>query len=97
MTGLHSKAEAIAKLFLLGTIKYAARDAYRIGVEYEGGRPRWEDAINGLAGYASEHCHALYIWPLTFVSSCRLLLQVFSQPVSMVGSGMPETSKLPEL
>jgi len=40
----------IAKLFLLGTIKFATRDAYGMGVEYEGGRPGWNDAMNGLPG-----------------------------------------------
>ncbi|KAL7535578.1 hypothetical protein ACHAXR_006579, partial [Thalassiosira sp. AJA248-18] len=44
------KSPAISKLFLLGTIKYATRDAYGMGVEYEGGRPGWNDAMNGLAG-----------------------------------------------
>lgn len=44
------KSPAIAKLFLLGTIKYATRDAYGMGIEYEGGRPGWNDAMNGLAG-----------------------------------------------
>jgi hypothetical protein len=34
-------SSAIAKLFLLGSIKYATRDAYGMGVEYEGGRPGW--------------------------------------------------------
>ena len=40
----------IVKLFLLGSIKYATRDAYGMGVEYEGGRPGWNDAMNGLVG-----------------------------------------------
>lgn len=40
----------IAKLFLLGAIKYAMRDAYGMGIEYEGGRPGWNDAMNGLPG-----------------------------------------------
>ncbi|KAL7537680.1 hypothetical protein ACHAWF_005870, partial [Thalassiosira exigua] len=44
------KSSAITKLFLLGAIKYATRDAYGMGVEYEGGRPGWNDAMNGLAG-----------------------------------------------
>jgi hypothetical protein len=44
------KSSAVAKLFLLGAIKYATRDAYGMGVEYEGGRPGWNDAMNGLAG-----------------------------------------------
>ena len=40
----------IAKLFLLGGMKFATRDAYGMGVEYEGGRPGWNDAMNGLPG-----------------------------------------------
>ena len=40
----------IAKLFLLGSLKFATRDAYGMGVEYEGGRPGWDDAMNGLPG-----------------------------------------------
>jgi len=40
----------IAKLFLLGSIKFATRDAYGMGIEYEGGRPGWNDAMNGLPG-----------------------------------------------
>ena len=44
------KSSPIAKLFLLGTIKFATRDAWGMGVEYEGGRPGWNDAMNGLPG-----------------------------------------------
>jgi len=44
------KSSPIAKLFLLGAIKYATRDAWGMGVEYEGGRPGWNDAMNGLPG-----------------------------------------------
>lgn len=40
----------IAKLFLLGAIKFAMRDAYGMGIEYEGGRPGWLDSMNGLPG-----------------------------------------------
>jgi hypothetical protein len=46
-------SSAIAKLFLLGAIKYAMRDAWGMGVEYEGGRPGWLDSMNGLPGYVS--------------------------------------------
>ena len=44
------KSSAIAKLFLLGAMKYSMRDAYGMGVEYEGGRPGWLDSMNGLPG-----------------------------------------------
>lgn len=40
----------IAKLFLLGAIKFATRDPYGMGIEYEGGRPGWLDSMNGLPG-----------------------------------------------
>jgi hypothetical protein len=40
----------IAKLLLLATLKFATRDAYGMGIEYEGGRPGWNDANNGLVG-----------------------------------------------
>jgi len=49
-TGRAFTSPAITKLFLLGTMKFAMRDAYGMGVEYEGGRPGWNDAMNGLAG-----------------------------------------------
>lgn len=48
--GVAFKSSPIAKLFLLGAIKFATRDAYGMGVEYEGGRPGWNDAMNGLPG-----------------------------------------------
>jgi len=44
------KSTPIAKLFLLGSIKYATRDAWGMGIEYEGGRPGWLDSMNGLPG-----------------------------------------------
>ena len=43
-------SSAIAKLFLLGSIKFATRDAWGMGIEYEGGRPGWLDSMNGLPG-----------------------------------------------
>mmetsp|Transcript_30834 Transcript_30834/g.58526 ORF Transcript_30834/g.58526 Transcript_30834/m.58526 type:complete len:1516 (+) Transcript_30834:418-4965(+) len=44
------KSAPIAKLFLLATVKFATRDAYGMGIEYEGGKPGWNDAMNGLVG-----------------------------------------------
>lgn len=44
------QSSAIAKLFLLGSIKFAMRDAWGMGIEYEGGRPGWLDSMNGLPG-----------------------------------------------
>jgi len=50
MRGEIVKSTPIAKLFLLATIKFATRDAYGMGIEYEGGKPGWNDAMNGLVG-----------------------------------------------
>jgi hypothetical protein len=44
------KSTPIAKLFLLCSIKFAMRDAWGMGIEYEGGRPGWLDSMNGLPG-----------------------------------------------
>lgn len=38
------------KLLLLCAAKFAALDAYGMGVEMEGGKPGWYDALNGLPG-----------------------------------------------
>lgn len=37
-----------AKLLMLGVIKFSTLDPYGAGVEYEGGKPGWNDAMNGL-------------------------------------------------
>lgn len=44
------KSSPFAKLFLLATLKFATRDAYGMGIEYEAGKPGWDDANNGLVG-----------------------------------------------
>lgn len=38
------------KLILLSVTKFATLDAYGMGVEMEGGKPGWYDALNGLPG-----------------------------------------------
>ncbi len=38
------------KLILLSAVKYAALDPYGMGIEMEGGKPGWYDALNGLPG-----------------------------------------------
>jgi len=48
--GVTFKSTPIAKLLLLGSIKFAMRDAWGMGIEYEGGRPGWLDSMNGLPG-----------------------------------------------
>ena len=40
----------LEKLILLCVTKYAALDAYGCGIEMEGGKPGWYDALNGMPG-----------------------------------------------
>lgn len=40
----------IAKLLMLGTLKFSSLDPKGMGVEMEGGKPGWNDAMNGLPG-----------------------------------------------
>lgn len=42
------KSALIEKLLVLCAAKYAALDAYAMGVEMEGGKPGWYDALNGM-------------------------------------------------
>lgn len=39
-----------AKLLMLGVLKFSTMDPYGMGVEMEGGKPGWNDAMNGLPG-----------------------------------------------
>jgi len=49
-SGVIFESTAYAKLFLLATLKFATRDALGMGIEYEAGRPGWDDANNGIPG-----------------------------------------------
>lgn len=44
------KMTLLAKMILLCATKFAALDAYGMGVEMEGGKPGWYDALNGMPG-----------------------------------------------
>jgi len=44
------KINLLEKILLLGILKTAALDPFGMGVEMEGGKPGWYDALNGLPG-----------------------------------------------
>lgn len=48
--GTDARSTLVEKLILLCAIKTATLDAAGMGVEMEGGRPGWYDALNGLPG-----------------------------------------------
>lgn len=39
-----------SKLFMLASIKFSTLDPFGMGIEMEGGKPGWNDAMNGLPG-----------------------------------------------
>jgi hypothetical protein len=78
--GVAFKSSPIAKLFLLGAIKFAMRDAYGMGVEYEGGRPGWNDAMNGLPGMVGSGMPETYEMYLT-LEYVRDIVKQFNRPV----------------
>ena len=49
-TGGIARSTLLEKLVVLCALKYAALDRAGIGVEMEGGKPGWYDALNGLPG-----------------------------------------------
>jgi len=44
------RASLLEKLLLLCTVKFATLDPYGMGIEMEGGKPGWYDALNGMPG-----------------------------------------------
>ncbi len=44
------RATLMEKLVMLSLTKFAALDAYGMGIDMEGGKPGWYDALNGLPG-----------------------------------------------
>ena len=49
-TGSVIRATLLEKLVMLSLTKFAALDAYGMGIDMEGGKPGWYDALNGLPG-----------------------------------------------
>lgn len=49
-TGSVIHATLLEKLIMLSLTKFAALDAYGMGIDMEGGKPGWYDALNGLPG-----------------------------------------------
>ena len=65
------KSTTMEKLFLLVTVKFAARDPYGVGLLYEGGKPGWNDAMYGLVnsiGSGTPELYELYVL-MKFVQS----------------------------
>ena len=60
------KMSLMEKLVMMCAVKFAALDAYGMGVEMEGGKPGWYDALNGLPGMFGSSMNESY-------ELCRML------------------------
>lgn len=49
-SGDYAVTNLMGKLIALSTNKFSSLDSYGMGVEMEGGKPGWNDAMNGLPG-----------------------------------------------
>ena len=76
------KSSPISKLFLLASLKFATRDADGMGIEYEGGRPGWNDANNGLVGMLGSGMPETYelVVLLRYIESA---MTRFGRPITM--------------
>lgn len=60
VNGNEVKMSLMAKLVLMCAIKLATLDPYGMGVEMEGGKPGWYDALNGLPGLFGSSMNEAY-------------------------------------
>jgi hypothetical protein len=49
-SGQTVSVSVLAKFLILGSLKFSTLDPLGMGIEYEGGHPGWNDAMNGLPG-----------------------------------------------
>ncbi len=59
-SGKEIEMSIISKLFFLSVIKFSALDACGMGIEMEGGKPGWYDALNGMPGMMGSSMNESY-------------------------------------
>lgn len=75
------KVSPISKLALLGFLKFSTLDPYGMGVEMEGGKPGWNDAMNGLPGLVGSGMSETYEM-FRILKFVKAALGKFDRPVS---------------
>jgi hypothetical protein len=70
----------IAKLLMLAILKFATLDPQGMGVEMEGGKPGWNDAMNGLPGILGSGMPETYEM-LRILRYVRHVVQVYDRNV----------------
>lgn len=71
------------KLFLLCTVKTAALDCYGMGIEMEGGKPGWYDALNGMPGILGSSMAETYELQRS-ISFTLALLKKYPKEISLL-------------
>lgn len=79
----------LEKLALMCAVKFAALDAYGMGVEMEGGKPGWYDALNGLPGMFGSSMNEAY-------ELCRML-DFTAGALNKHGEALPVLREVAEL
>ena len=88
-TGDVLKMSLLEKLVLLCAVKFAALDAYGMGIEMEGGKPGWYDALNGLPGMFGSSMNETY-------ELCRMLAYTI-RALQKYGDALPVLAEVAEL
>ena len=73
---------AVSKLLILGVIKFSTLDPYGMGIEMEGGKPGWNDAMNGLPGLVGSGMPETYEM-LRILKYVRTALTKYNRPVTV--------------
>lgn len=90
------------KILLLSTLKYATLDPYGMGIEMEGGKPGWYDALNGLPGIFGSSMAETYElarmlkFAIEKLSSYRQSIIVFSELAELMEALEGITNQLVE-
>lgn len=71
------------KLLLLCTLKTAALDPYGMGIEMEGGKPGWYDALNGLPGMLGSSMAETFELK-RMLSYCQHALMTYKEPIEIM-------------
>lgn len=71
----------VGKFAILAIIKFSTLDPYGMGVEMEGGKPGWNDAMNGLPGLIGSSMPETFEM-LRIVEYLRKALPMYSRPVA---------------
>lgn len=80
LTGKPFEVSVITKLLMLSILKFSTLDPLGMGVEQEGGKPGWNDAMNGLPGLVGSGLSETYEM-LRIIQYVYKALNTFQRPI----------------